>query len=256
MRPVSDKADKATAADRFLSAWKRLEAEISARWRGAHRGASEPDTATMLVWAEREHLLHPEAAYFLQSCRLARNAYAHVAFEGYDGPVTLPPVEVVHRLERILASLRSPAQIASVAPRSITCDASCPMQDALALMRKHDFSQLPYRHDEHGWILVTREQVSRWLEAEADDAGTALTDLTLPVRTLADRPDVGPVQPRVLGHDATLSEALRELEGALRTPDSEPGGYAVVLINRKDVSASPWILASDDLPRLYELLGR
>ena len=39
----------------------------------------------------------------------ARNAYAHVSFDGYDGPVTHPPLEVVHRLERILASLRSPA---------------------------------------------------------------------------------------------------------------------------------------------------
>jgi len=98
--------------------------------------------------------------------------------------------------------------------------------------------------------------VSRWLEAETDVDGTALADLTLPVRTLAERRDVGPVQPRLLEAEATLSDALKELEGALRTPDSEPGGYAVVLIIRPDPSASPWILASDDLPRLYELLGR
>jgi hypothetical protein len=123
-------------------------------------------------------------------------------------------------------------------------------------MRRHDFSQLPYLHDELGWVLVTREQVSRWLEAETDAEGTALTDLTLPVSALADRPDVGPVQPRLLGPDATLSEALTQLEGALRTPDSEPGGYAAVLIRRRDMSAAPWILASDDLPHLYELLGR
>lgn len=57
-----------------------------------------------------------------------------------------------------------------------------------------------------------REQVSRWLEAEADEAGPTLTDLTLPVRTLADRPDVGPVQPRILGPDATLSDALKEAD--------------------------------------------
>ncbi len=245
-----------TAADRFLTAWKRLEAEFSSRWAAAHKGIREPDTAAMLAWAERQHLLSGEAADFLHSCRAARNAYAHVAFEGYDGPVTLPPLEVVHRLERILATMRSPARLTSVAPRAVTCVASCTLRDALALMRTHDFSQLPYRHDELGWVLVTREQVSRWLETETDEEGTALTDLMLPVSSLADRPDVGPVQPRLLGPDASLSDALTELEGALRTPDSEPGGYAVVLINRQDASASPWILASDDLPRLYELLGR
>jgi hypothetical protein len=98
--------------------------------------------------------------------------------------------------------------------------------------------------------------VSRWIEAETDLDGTALTDLMLPVSCLADRPDVGPVQPRVLGPDATPSDALKELEGALRTPDSQPGGYAVVLITRQDAPAPPWILASDDLPRLYEILGR
>jgi hypothetical protein len=116
-----------------------------------------------------------------------------VSFEGYDGPVTHPPVEVVHRMERILASLRSPARLTSVAPRAITCNASFTLRDTLALMRIHDFSQLPYRHDEFGWVLVTREQVSRWLDAEADvDVdGTALTDLTLPVSTLADLPTSG-----------------------------------------------------------------
>jgi hypothetical protein len=249
-------SQEGTAADRFLTAWKRLEAEISLRWCDAHKGTREPDTAAMLTWAERQHLMSGATADFLHNCRAARNAYAHVSFEGYDGPVTHPPLEVVHKLERILASLCYPARLTSVAPRAVTCSASCTLRDALTLMRSQDFSQLPYLHDDLGWVLVTREQVSRWLEAETDAEGTALTDLTLPVSTLADRPDVGPVQPRLLGPDATLSEALTELEGALRTPDSEPGGYAAVLINRKDRSADPWILASDDLPRLYELLGR
>ncbi|HEX7535976.1 MAG TPA: hypothetical protein VF391_03110 [Dermatophilaceae bacterium] len=249
-------SQEGTAADRFLTAWKRLEAEITLRWCDAHKGAREPDMAAMLSWAERQHLMSGATAYFLHSCRVARNAYAHVSFEGYDGPVTHPPTEVVHKLERILASLCYPARLTSVAPHAVTCPASCTLRDALTLMRSHDFSQLPYLHDDLGWLLVTREQVSRWLEAETDEQGTALTDLNLPVSALADLPDVGPVQPRLLGPDATLSEALTELEGALRTPDSEPGGYAAVLIKRKDVSAAPWILASDDLPRLYELLGR
>jgi hypothetical protein len=81
-------SQEGTVADRFLAAWKRLEAEISARWGDAHKGIREPDTAAMLTWAERQHLMSGAAADFLHSCRAARNAYAHVSFEGYDGPVT------------------------------------------------------------------------------------------------------------------------------------------------------------------------
>lgn len=113
----------ATAADRFLTAWKRLEAETTSRWRAAHKGARAPDSASVLAWAERQHLVNGDAADFLHSCRAARNAYAHVSFEGYEGPVTHPPLEVVHRLERILATLRSPARLTSVAPRALTCSA-------------------------------------------------------------------------------------------------------------------------------------
>ena len=91
-------------------------------------------------------------------------------------------------------------------------------------MREHDFSQLPYRHDELGWIFVTREQVSRWLEAETDDDGTALTDLTMPVSTLADRADVGAVHPRLLGPDATLSEALKSWRAPCTLPTPSPAG--------------------------------
>jgi hypothetical protein len=39
--------------------------------------------------------------------------------------------------------------------RDLHCDVSCSFRDALALMRTHDFSQLPHHHDELGWILVT-----------------------------------------------------------------------------------------------------
>jgi hypothetical protein len=116
----SQVSQEGTAADRFLTAWKRLEAEIGSRWAATNRGVREPDMAAMLAWAERQHLFSGEATDFLHSCRAARNAYAHVSFEGYDGPVTHPPLEVVHRLERILASMRSPVRLTSVAPRAVT----------------------------------------------------------------------------------------------------------------------------------------
>ena len=242
-------------ADRFLSAWKRLEGLLIERWRAAHPGQREPDAASVLAWAERTHLIGADAADFLHSCRAARNAYAHVCFDGYDGPVTHPPVEVVQRLERILSALRTPARLSSIAQVAVTCTADSTVREALSQMRREDFSQLPYQHNDFGWVLVTRDQVTRWLEVEADHDGAVLADLTVSVRVLAEHPEVGPVLPRQVSTNATLVDAVRELEAALRTPDSEPGGYAVVLV-AGDPAVRPRLLASDDLPQLYSLLGR
>jgi hypothetical protein len=124
------------------------------------------------------------------------------------------------------------------------------------MMHQGDFSQLPYRHEQHGWLLVTREQVARWLEAQADDDGMALVDLGEPVVALADDPRVGPVVPRRLSASASLVDAVAELEAALHTPDHAPYGYPLILVTVKGRNAPIRVLAVDDLPRAYEVLGR
>lgn len=243
-------------AERFLAAWKRVEHELLADWRKAHKGERDPDVATLIVWAEREHHATADVADFLRNCREARNAYAHVSFGGYDGPVTHPPAQVVQRLERIAAALACPATIASFASRAVTCSAGTSLGDALRVMGEHDFSQLPYQHPQHGWVVVTREQVSRWLEAEADQDGAVLSELSSPVSALADHPGVGPVLVRQMASTATVIDALHELEGALHTPDALPGGYPTVLARGRSLADELWILTGDDLPRMYGLLGR
>lgn len=86
--------------------------------------------------------------------------------------------------------------------------------------------------------------------------GAVLTELSSPVRALADHPAVGPVMVRHLPTSATVIDALQELEHALRTPDAQPGGYAVLLISRQADPDVLWILSADDLPVMYGLLGR
>lgn len=247
---------RSSLADRFLAAWKRAEHELLASWRKAHKGARDPDAATLILWAEREHHATADVADFLHNCREARNAYAHVSFGGYDGPVTHPPAQVVQRLERIAAALACPATIASFASRAVTCSSGTSLADALRVMGENDFSQLPYQHPQHGWVVVTREQVSRWLEAEADEEGAVLSELASPVSALADHPTVGPVLVRQVASTATVIDALHELEGALRTSDALPGGYPTVLARGRSLADELWILTADDLPRMYGLLGR
>lgn len=244
-----------SASERFLSAWKCLESELGKRYEQAqpHRRA---DIVPLLRWAEKTRLLSPSAVSFALQCRDARNAYAHVSFEGYSGPVTNPPTEVIYRLERISSTLRHPARASASAAAAVTCTPTCPLHQALSIMREHDFSQLPYLHDQHGWLLVTREQIARWLEVEADIDGTALVDLRATVGSLADDPRIGPVRPRTLPATATVSTALEELEAALCTPDSEDGGYALVMLVASAPEDRPRVLTSDDLPEMYDLLGR
>lgn len=243
-----------TPAERFLTAWKVLEQELGERWDRVHAGR-RADMDAVLRWAVTVKLLTAEAEDFLQSCRRARNAYVHVAFPGYVGPIALPPEPVVQRVERLARSLRTPERVGGVARPAVTCSAETPLREALHVMRTHDFSQLPYEHVSLGWVLVTRDQVARWVEVQAEDDGTLLADLSLPVGDLADDARIGPTHPVVLSASAPVAAALARLEEALRLPDQAEGGYPVVLVAPRPGQRAK-ILSSDDLPRLYDLLGR
>jgi len=240
-----------TPADRFMTAWKHIEAWL----RTNHNDGRVEEADSFIDKASRTGAVSKDVADFLHKCRLARNAYAHVAFDGYDGPVTLPPKPVLERLERICASLRTPAKVTALAPTAITCSAETQLHVALRVMGEHDYSQVPYIHPDHGWVLVTRDQVARWVETEAEEDGTALVSLGTAVRTLTDHPRVGPVIPRMISPGALVTEAVAELETALRVPDIEPGGYPVVLAV-PTAGDDVRILCPDDLPHMYRLLGR
>jgi hypothetical protein len=238
--------------DRFQIAWKRIEQHL------VHE-RSRPGTADMfetLRWAQQTRLISPSVEVFLQACRHVRNSYTHVVFDGYDGPVTFPPREVVERIERLGAGLLCPGRAVSVAPRATTCEASTPVHEALATMRRSDYSQLPYRHDRFGWVLFSRRQLAALVQGSTDSEGLSLLDLSISVGALADEPLVGPTVPSILPRSATAAVALEELEAALLRPDDIPGGYPAVLILDDGAGAHPSILTADDLPGLYDLLGR
>ncbi|WP_446215551.1 hypothetical protein [Micromonospora sp. IBHARD004] len=249
--------DRLSLADRFEDAWRALESHLRQQWRQhAEHSGKAPDAAGLTAWARGQSILTSDQETFLDRCRGVRNAYAHVSFDDYSGPVAFPPRQVVERLEKILGGLRDPKAIEDVARRAVTCLPSTPMQEALRMMHRGDFSQLPYRHESGEWMLVTREQVGRWVEAYADNDGLALLDLAVPVSTLADDPKVGPVVPRRLAPSASLATALAEIEDALHRPDEADGGYPLVLVVGPGGKPSVRVLAVDDLPRAYRELGR
>jgi hypothetical protein len=244
-------------AGRFLGAWKQLEVALDDRWAETQvkPSASRLDSASLLLWARQAGVVSSETERFLNTCRRARNAYVHVTFEGYAGPVALPPTEVVHRLERLAQAIRQPPSSKSVAVRAITCEPTTPLRTALQAMREGDFSQVPYLHGGE-WLLVTREQIARHVEAQADVSGHALVDLNDTVASLASDPAVGPIRPRTIEVGRPLFEAVTELEDALRTPDHQDFGYPVVLLTSERDPSTVHLLAADDLPVAYRALGR
>jgi putative intracellular protease/amidase len=121
-------------------------------------------------------------------------------------------------------------------------------------MRRGDFSQLPFRRGED-WELITRDQIARWVESVTDADGVALLDLRIPVGEVTAAPRVHTVRPATVAGDDPISRATEALEKALRTPDDVPGGYPAVLVIHGE-RTPPGILTADDLPGLYDLLGR
>lgn len=245
------------SAARFIHAWKQLALFLEDAFRQARPREEVPDTANLLRWAERTGMITSNSAYFLDRCRQARNAYAHVVFDGYEGPVTLPPTEVVHRLERLVNALVRPPVVTAVSVKAVTCDAETPILDALGVMRIQDFSQLPYLHPERGWLLVTRDQVARWVECSAEHDAACLLDLTQSVRHVTEQAGVGPVVPRMAPTSMLLADAVDQLAQAFEAPDHHVGGYPALLVtDRPESGDPPQILAADDLPRAYSVLGR
>ncbi len=242
---------------RFMTAWSRIEAQLAELYLEGRVGRERaPDSVVLIDWAEDERHLTRSQARFLGQCRRARNAYSHVAFDDYHGPLGFPPKDVTDRMERVLAGLVNPPKASAALPRATTCDASTPIRDALAVLREEDFSQLPYRHDDRGWLLVTRSQIAAWVEHATQEDGACLLDLNLPVRHLADEAGPGPIIPRMLTTQSRLSDVVLEMEQAFITPDHEPGGYPCVLVTEPSGDNAPFLMAPDDLPHAYRLLGR
>lgn len=146
------KYDRGSLANRFDVAWTGLESDLKRRWRerngetwGQHQSAFN-----LLAWAREQQLLTVDQERFLDRCRSVRNAYAHVSFPGYSGPIASPPKEVVERLEKIQAGLQHPRKVSELANNALTCSSSTPLREALQTMHRDDFSQLPYRDEQRG----------------------------------------------------------------------------------------------------------
>lgn len=241
-------------AERFLDAWKRLSNHLRMVYDGP-ADSTRTDDSALIRWAYRSGVLREDSFTFVDRCRQARNAYAHVVFEGYQGPIAVPPRPVVYRLERLANAMVNPPKVTAVSVPAVTCAATTSILEALRIMRHENFSQLPYLSDDLGWVLITRDHVSRWVEYSAESDAACLLDLTHRVNELSGLAGVSPVLPKKSNRNSLLADAVEELAAAFQTPDHSQGGYPLILVVDEG-STSPEVLAAEDLPRAYEVLGR
>jgi CBS domain-containing protein len=233
-----------TPVERFNGAWQRFERYLKGLYPPEGRQGS--DSEAQIRRAVVDSVVTREQGQFLDACRRVRNAFTHVSFDEYDGPAAAPPQPVVVRLERLVRELVDHVRLKEVTKPALTCRADHPLQDVLREMKEHDYTQVPYHLEGTGWVLLTRDQVARWVEDSAQE-NLVMVDLHTTVGELAQA--VGPVVTTVLTADSYVADALVHLEW------SEGEAYPAVIVDRGP-GKPPGVLTAWDTPELYRRLGR
>ena len=233
-----------TPVDRFNGAWRRFERCLNGLYPPDRREGG--DSEAQIRRAMADGVVTREQGGFLEACRRVRNAFTHVSFDEYDGPAAAPPQPVVVRLERLVRELVDRVRLKEVTKPALTCRADDQLQDVLREMKEHDYTQVPYQLEGTGWVLLTRDQVARWVEDSAQE-NLVMVDLHTTVGELSEA--VGPVVPTVLAADSYLVDALAHLEW------SEGEAYPAVIVDRGQ-GKPPGVLTAWDIPELYRRLGR
>lgn len=233
-----------TPVDRFNSSWRRFERYLNGLYPPDRRGGS--DSEAQIRRAMADGVVTREQGGFLEACRRVRNAFTHVSFDEYDGPAAAPPRPVADRLERLVRELVDRVRLKEVTKPALTCRADDQLQDVLREMKERDYTQVPYHLEGTGWVLVTRDQVARWVEDSAQE-NLVMVDLHTTVGELSEA--VGPVVPTVLAADSYVVDALAHLEW------SEGEAYPAVIVDRGQ-GKPPGVLTAWDIPELYRRLGR
>lgn len=242
----------ARAVQEFDRAWRRLEEHLESTYADAGTDEhGEGRQRALIEEARRRGHLREDSRRFLHACRRLRNVYTHVNYEGYAGPLTVPPTPVLNRFIALVDDLTRPPKIGSYAAEAVTCEATSLLVDVLVTMKDHDFSQLPYRVGTR-WRLVTREQVACFVEAQVALEGVALVSLE-GVRAI-DVAEAAPSEPEGANEGEPVRNVVATLAHLLENPSTEK--YPAVIVFPRRMGSLPRIVLADDLPRLYAALGR
>lgn len=248
-----DRDERASrAAQDFDRTWRRLEEHLEATYADALMDRRpEGSLLNLISEARRRGHLRDDSCRFLHACRQLRNVYTHVNYEGYAGPLAVPPAGVLSRLKALVDDLTRPPRIGDFTIEAVTCEASTPLVQVLVMMKQHDYSQLPYE-DGDKWRLVTREQVACFVEREVAEQGVEI--VSLEGITALNVAGCAPSEPVSVSEGESVRNVVAMLTTALAQPSTST--YPAVLVSRPQTRSTPKVVLADDLPRLYAAIGR
>jgi predicted transcriptional regulator len=138
----------------------------------------QPFTKLIQMAAERSHVVARNEK-FLRSMANLRNAIVHDPEHG-KRIIAIPEEAVVRDFIKICNEIKKPPTVwnkASQNPKIFSSDDL--LVEALMTMRENNFSQVVVAGFNHEYGLVTREGITRWLEANVDDDVVSLKETYL-----------------------------------------------------------------------------
>lgn len=219
---------------RFFSAFNDIEQFLRQAV-----GAKNSDSFWWIVdRAHDKHLLSKRQAEQLKDFGNLRNAIAHGRY--FDGePIATPHPQVLAQLENLQRLLTDPPTAQSLlADREVTTlGPDTPIMEALRLISKTGYSQIPIYDSGAYQALLTTNVIARWVAADLGDDGVINAASISTVLEFAERKDRAEFLPR--------TASAQEVIDALTEPAADgthPG--AVLLTEHGTPSQRPVSIAT------------
>lgn len=187
-------------------------------------GAKNSDSFWWMVdRAHDKHLLSKRQAEQLKDISNLRNAIAHGRYYD-DEPIATPHPQVVNQLENLQRLLTDPPTALSLLPHNevTILDPDADILDALALINKTGYSQIPIYDSGKFTALLTTNAIARWVAADLGDDGAIGEASVSTVLAMTERKDRAEFLPR--------SATAQEVVDALTEPAKEGTHPSAVLL--------------------------
>lgn len=213
-------------------------------------GAKNSDSFWWMVdRAHDKHLLSKRQAEQLKDISNLRNAIAHGRYYD-DEPIATPHPQVVNQLENLQRLLTDPPSALSLLPHNevATLSPDADILDALSLINKTGYSQIPIYDSGTFTALLTTNAIARWVAADLGDDGAIGAASVSTVLAMTERKDRAEFLPRA----ATAQEVVDAL-----TEPAKDGTHpsAVLLTENGKPSQRPVAIATPaDLAVLVDAL--
>ncbi|HLS01837.1 MAG TPA: hypothetical protein VK054_07660 [Beutenbergiaceae bacterium] len=235
-------------ATRFIQAFTTIEYELRKRIKPRD---NDPKHLNFPTLVDRSVDLSPEQVEKLKSFSDLRNAIVHNPRDRGNEVIADPRDSAVQWLEKQVDLIVDPPLVMEVLnlqkPTVLTADDD--LGAFLAIVRKHDYSQVPVVDPDGGLHLVTTNAVTRWLANEyiGDKSATVERVKMQDVHRFSEQCDSLVLKPR----DLKAAEAVRIFAG---DPGSDTPAAIIITEHGKDHQTPLGLCSPTDVATLLHAL--